>query len=60
LADARSIGCESQIRQALEVRGYGDTQWKATADPLNPATCAVEIIETLNRQFIDAGVSFVV
>ncbi|SDW12777.1 metallophosphoesterase family protein [Thiocapsa roseopersicina] len=37
-----------------------DTQWKATADPLNPATCAVEIIETLNRQFIDAGVSFVV
>ena len=39
----------------------GDTQW-TTADPAgeNPSTVAVSIIEQVNRQFIDAGVKFVI
>ncbi|MBN1928303.1 MAG: metallophosphoesterase [Chlorobiaceae bacterium] len=39
----------------------GDTQWTA-ADPFgeNPSTVPVSIIEQVNRQFIDAGVKFVI
>jgi hypothetical protein len=37
-----------------------DTQWKTSDDWRNPGTCAVEIIEALNRQFIAADVRFVI
>ena len=41
-----------------------DTQWRnagSQIDPVNnPASCAIEIIQALNRQFIEAGVNFVV
>ncbi len=37
-----------------------DTQWSNKNDPLNPGTCAVDIITNLNQQFIDAGCKFVV
>jgi hypothetical protein len=37
-----------------------DTQWKVTSDPSNPGTCAVGIIDALNREFIRHGVKFVV
>jgi hypothetical protein len=39
----------------------GDTQW-TTSDPANanPGTVPVSIIDQLNRQFIDAGVKFVI
>ncbi|TCJ11701.1 metallophosphoesterase [Parasulfuritortus cantonensis] len=37
-----------------------DTQWSNKNDPDSPATCAVNIIEALNQQFIAAGVKFVV
>ncbi|MDD4881116.1 MAG: metallophosphoesterase, partial [Gallionellaceae bacterium] len=36
-----------------------DTQWSNTNDPDSPGTCAVNIIEALNQQFIAAGVKFV-
>ena len=37
-----------------------DTQWSNRNDPANPGTCAIGIIEALNRRFVDAGVRFVV
>ncbi|WP_221227826.1 metallophosphoesterase family protein [Rhodocyclus tenuis] len=37
-----------------------DTQWSNKTDPNNPATCAINIIQTLNQQFIDHDVKFVV
>ncbi|AFL74559.1 metallophosphoesterase family protein [Thiocystis violascens] len=37
-----------------------DTQWSnKTTDPANPATCAVDIIQALNQQFINHGCKFV-
>ena len=38
-----------------------DTQWSnKTTDPANPASCAINIINALNQQFISEGVKFVV
>lgn len=37
-----------------------DSQWKSNADGDNPNTVAVGIIKQLNRQFIAAGVKFVI
>jgi hypothetical protein len=37
-----------------------DSQWTNKNDPASPATCAVNIIQALNQQFIAQGVKFVV
>jgi len=38
-----------------------DTQWSnKTTDPANPGSCAINIIQALNQQFIAQGVKFVV
>jgi len=38
----------------------GDTQWVDADDGKNPNTCAADIINQVNRQFINSGVKFVV
>jgi hypothetical protein len=37
----------------------GDTQWVDADDGRNPNTCAADIINQVNRQFINSGVKFV-
>ncbi|MGD0231716.1 MAG: metallophosphoesterase [Syntrophorhabdales bacterium] len=38
----------------------GDTQWTGADDGRNPYSCAVDIINRINRQFIDKKVKFVI
>jgi len=38
----------------------GDTQWTEADDGRNPGTCAVDIINQVNEQFIKHGVKFVI
>jgi len=38
----------------------GDTQWTEPDDGRNPGTCAVDIINQVNQQFIQHGVKFVI
>ncbi|HHE32174.1 MAG TPA: hypothetical protein ENL07_05985, partial [Chlorobaculum parvum] len=55
------LGQSALLAEPWKFGVMGDTQW-TTADPAgeNPSTVAESIIEQVNRQFIDAGVKFVI
>lgn len=57
-AAARAFGTEAEGPWKFGV--MADTQWKANLDGKNPGTCAVDIINKLNAEFINHGVDFVV
>jgi hypothetical protein len=58
ISDAAAASLETGTPWRFGV--MADTQWSNRSDPLNPATCAIGIINALNQQFIAAGVKFVV
>lgn len=56
----QAIAASLESGQPWKFGVMADTQWSNKNDAGNPATCAVNIIQALNQQFIAQGVKFVV
>jgi hypothetical protein len=59
-AGPTSIPSALPSKNAWKFGIMGDTQWVDADDGKNPNTCAADIINQVNRQFINGGVKFVV
>ena len=59
-AGPTSVPAPIPSKNAWKFGIMGDTQWVDADDGKNPNTCAADIINQVNRQFINSGVKFVV
>ena len=60
LAAVLILAVTSAVGQQWKFGVMSDTQWIGNDDGRNPGTCSVDIVQTLNKQFIKNGVKFVV